>query len=112
MERVEVSSESLELATALLEERKVAPRIAELLSDTYARLGRVASEATTLTRELRIARSARLKRVRRRLADSKFRELDDPDGALELLEPLVAKTRRMTTLVRATSRLRPRSNDD
>ena len=65
----EPSSFALDAATTLLERDPVAPRMAELLAGAYARLGRIASEASILTAELKVARGARLDHARRRLAD-------------------------------------------
>src|ERR1043165_8751586 len=50
----------LEIATALLRFRPIAPRIAERLSNAYARLAEYEQEAQTLTFELSIAKPERL----------------------------------------------------
>jgi tetratricopeptide (TPR) repeat protein len=89
--REDVSAEAFQVAGALLDHAEVAPRAAELLSSTYARLGRVDGEAAALARELEIARAPRGDVVRRRLVELRHRELGDPAGAMELAEPLVTK---------------------
>ncbi len=89
--REDVDAEAFQVAGALLEHKEAAPRAAELLSTTYGRLGRVDSEATALAVELEIAGPARADLVRRRLAELRYRELGDPAGAMDLVEPLVVK---------------------
>lgn len=81
----------LESAAALLEHRPIAARIAEKLAGAYARLGEVASEIGVLTKELSIARPPRLEQAKRRLADLHFEHLDDAEGALDLLEPVLQR---------------------
>ncbi len=82
---------ALQAAEALADHRPVAARIAPLLSDAYRRLGRHEDEASTLALELKLARPPRLAEVHRRLAILRQDVLGDPAGALELLEPLVAR---------------------
>src|ERR1700690_1602391 len=65
--------------------------MAELLSATYARLGRADSEAAVLAVEMNVARPPRSDRVRRRLAELRYRELGAPPSPHEILEPLGAK---------------------
>ena len=89
--REDVSAEAFQVANALLDHAEVAPRTAELLSSTYARLGRVDGEAAALARELEIAPPPRSDVVRRRLVELRHRELGDPAGAMDLAEPLVTK---------------------
>ena len=62
-----------------------------MLSAAYRRLGRLEDEAGTLALELKLARPPRLPEVQRRLAILRQDALGDPAGALELLEPLVAR---------------------
>ncbi|HEX9295553.1 MAG TPA: tetratricopeptide repeat protein [Polyangiaceae bacterium] len=73
-------------AEELLEQRSVAGRVATLLSDAYARLGRTNDEIAMLTRELRLARPPRLAQVQGRLATLRQDVLGDVAGAMELLE--------------------------
>src|SRR5262245_15202397 len=87
-----VAPESLEAATRLLEHRPIAARIAERLSAAYERLGQFANELGVLTKELALAKSPRLELVKRRLADLHFDRLEDADGALGLLEPLLQRS--------------------
>jgi hypothetical protein len=89
--REDVSAEAFQVAGALLDHPEVAPQAAELLSSTYARLGRVDGEAAALARELEIAQPPRSDMVRRRLVELRHRELGDPAGAMDLAEPLVTK---------------------
>jgi golgin subfamily B member 1 len=89
--RETIAPEVIEAATKLLEHRPIAARIAERLSTAYERLGQFASELAVLTKELALAKSPRLEQVKRRLADLHFDRLEDADGALQLLEPLVQK---------------------
>jgi hypothetical protein len=55
-----VDDAALGVASQFLDHRSAAPRVAALLSDAYARLGRTNDEIGTLTRELRLARLPRL----------------------------------------------------
>jgi tetratricopeptide (TPR) repeat protein len=87
----DMSLEVEELAERLLEHRVMAPRVAALLSDAYARLGRTGNEISMLTRELRLSRPPRLAEAQRRLAVLREEVLDDPLGALELLEALLER---------------------
>jgi tetratricopeptide (TPR) repeat protein len=89
LRRDDVGDEALQVTTALLEHELVAPRAAALLSATYGRLGRVDSEAVALATELTLAPSPRNDSARRRLAELRYRELGDPAGAMDLVEPLV-----------------------
>ena len=91
LERDEVGAETLELTTGLLSQPPVPPRLAELLSSAFARLGRVDQEAATLAVELGVAPAPRNDYVRRRLAELRYREQGDPASALELIEPLVLR---------------------
>ncbi len=91
LHRDEIGAEAFELTTALLDHAPVAPRMAELLSTAYARLGRADSEAAALAVEMNVARPPRSDRVRRRLAELRYRELGDPASAHEIIEPLVTK---------------------
>lgn len=86
-----VSPAALQAAEALIDHRPVAARIAPLLSQVYQRLGRLEDEASTLSLELKVARPPRLADVHRRLAVLRTDVLRDPAGALELLEPLMAR---------------------
>lgn len=88
---VPVPPAALQAAEALLDHRPIAPRIAPLLSEAYRRLGRFEDEASTLSIELKLAKPPRLAEVHRRLAMVRKDVLKDPAGALELLEPLVAR---------------------
>jgi len=92
LERETVDRAVLDAATVLVEHRPIAARIAEKLSAAYARLGEVASEIGMLSKELSLSRPPRVDRVKRRLADLHFEHLDDADGALDLLEPLVLRS--------------------
>jgi tetratricopeptide (TPR) repeat protein len=91
LQRDEVGAAALQVTTALLDHVPLAPRMAELLSTTYARLGRVDEEAAALAAELDLAQPPRSEQVRRRLAELRYRQLGDPESALGLVEPLVAK---------------------
>jgi len=92
LDREPVDPRALEAASVLLEHRLLSappPRVAELLSKAYERSGSVASEVVSLAAELKVAPPDRRARAARRLAELRFRVLEDPDGALELLEPIV-----------------------
>jgi golgin subfamily B member 1 len=91
LERDPVSEQAIQAAEALLDHRALVGRLAPRLSEVYARLGRTEDEATTLTLELKIARPPRLTEVHRRLVVLRQEVLQDPAGALELLEPLIAR---------------------
>ena len=91
LSREPIGQAALQAAEALVDHRPVAPRIAPLLSNAYKRLGRFEDEASTLALELRLARPPRLAEVQLRLAILRQDVLGDPSGALELLEPLVAR---------------------
>jgi tetratricopeptide (TPR) repeat protein len=91
LSREPIGQAALQAAEALVDHRPVAPRIAPLLSNAYRRLGRFEDEASTLSLELRLARPPRLAEVQLRLAILRQDVLGDPAGALELLEPLVAR---------------------
>ncbi len=86
-----LDAEAVRLAEPLLEQKALAPRVAALLSDAYAAVGRAGDEISSLTMELKLARPPRLGRVQRRLASLRQEYLDDAAGALELLEPLVTR---------------------
>lgn len=60
------------------------------LARAYERSNRPTDELSVLNRELEVARGPRLAEVRRRLAILRQDVLDDADGALEMLEPLVS----------------------
>ena len=81
-----IAEEALCLARQSLAERSLAPRVAALLSDAYARLGRTNDEIEMLTLELRLARMPRLADVQRRLATLRQEARGDVAGATELLE--------------------------
>lgn len=85
-----VNETALEAAESLMESRLLAPRLAPLLANAYARLRRPHDEVSVLSRELKLARPPRLAEVQRRLALLRLDVLDDIDGALELLGPLVS----------------------
>jgi tetratricopeptide (TPR) repeat protein len=91
LSRDPIAQEALQAAEALVDNRPSAARVAPLLSDAYRRLGRFEDEASTLALELKLARPPRLAEVHRRLALLRKDVLGDPAGALELLEPLVAR---------------------
>jgi tetratricopeptide (TPR) repeat protein len=91
LSREPIGQAALQAAEALVDHRPVAQRIAPLLSEAYRRLGRLEEEAGTLTLELKLARPPRIAEVHRRLATLRQDVLGDPAGALELLEPLVAR---------------------
>ncbi len=82
---------ALKAAEALVDHRPSAARIVPLLSAAYRRLGRLEDEASALSLELKLARPPRLAEVHHRLALLRQDVLGDPAGALELLEPLVAR---------------------
>jgi tetratricopeptide (TPR) repeat protein len=92
LDRETVDRAVLDSVAALVEHRPIAARMAEKLSAAYARVGEVASELGMLSKELSLARPPRLDVVKRRLADLHFGHLDDADGALDLLEPLIQRT--------------------
>ena len=85
-----VSEQALEMAENLMESRLLGHRLAPLLADAYARLRRPHDELSVLGRELKLSRPPRLAQVQRRLALLRVDVLDDIEGALELLGPLVA----------------------
>jgi tetratricopeptide (TPR) repeat protein len=91
LSREPIAPSALQAAEALVDHRPSAARVAPLLSDAYRRLGRLEDEASTLSLELKLARPPRLAEVHRRLALLRQDVLGDPSGALELLEPLVAR---------------------
>ena len=64
--------------------------LAPNLARTYEHQGRATDELGILTRELEVARGTRLTELRKRLAVLRQDFLDDADGALEVLEPLVS----------------------
>lgn len=84
-----VDDPMLDAAERLLMQRAIAPRLAPLLAEAYARLGRYEEEAGPLTLELSFAKPPRLGQVQRRLALLRQEVLDDADGALELLEQIL-----------------------
>lgn len=85
-----VSETVLEAAENLMESRLLAPRVAPLLARAYQRSRRPHDELSVLSRELKLARPPRLAELQRRLAVLRLDVLDDIEGALELLGPLVA----------------------
>lgn len=89
--RESVSTQALQAAEALLDNKALAPRLAPLLSEVYRRAGRHTDEAMTLAIELKSAKPPRLAEVHRRLAILRQDVLEDPSGALELLEPLISR---------------------
>lgn len=91
LSREPITPAALQAAEALVDHRPAATRIAPLLSAAYRKLGRFEDEASTLALELKLARPPRLAEVHRRLAILRQDALGDPAGALELLEPLVAR---------------------
>src|SRR5262249_54494003 len=89
-----LSSDSLSegtehFAEQFLEHRTMAPNVAALLSDAYARLGRTTEEMSMLARELRLSRQPRLETVQRRVSVLREEVLEDPEGAIELLESVL-----------------------
>lgn len=91
LERPSVGSAVLEAAESLSGVRASAVRVLPLLADAYRRLGRTADEISALTREHRLSRPPRLFECQSRLAQLRHEVLDDTEGALELLEPLLAR---------------------
>src|SRR5690606_27336019 len=81
----------LDEAEELLTSRDLIVHLGEPLSKAYQRLGKSSQELSLLTRELEVARGARLSEVQSRLAALRQDFLDDVDGAMELLEPLVSR---------------------
>lgn len=82
--------DALHAAERLLEHRPMALRAAAALSEAYEKLGRVGNAVAMLNLELRQVRGARRSVVQRRLAFLRQDALDDPEGALELLGPVVS----------------------
>lgn len=81
----------LEHAEELLATRGLVMHLGGPLALAYQRLGKSSQELSVLTRELEVARGARLTEVQSRLAALRQEFLDDPEGAMELLEPLVSR---------------------
>ena len=77
-------------AEELAQNRAWLKALAPSLARTYERQGRSTDELGILTRELEVARGARLTDLRKRLAILRQDFSDDADGALEMLEPLVS----------------------
>ena len=78
------------VAEILLENKPVAPRAAAALSDAYQKLGRIDDAAAMLEKELGLVRGSRRIDVQRRLAILREDHFNDPEGALQLLGPVVA----------------------
>ncbi|HEX4340393.1 MAG TPA: hypothetical protein VH062_31005 [Polyangiaceae bacterium] len=89
LHREELEPEVLAVASALLNRRPTAARIAEKLAAWYARRNEPAREADMLAVELTVAKPDRVDAVKRRLAELRRDVLGDPAGAMELLGPLV-----------------------
>ena len=85
-----VKSDWLERAEDLSQNRAWLKVLAPNLARAYETLGRSDEEIAILTRELEVARGPRLTELRKRLAVLRQDVLDDSDGALEMLEPLVS----------------------
>ncbi len=81
----------LDEAEELLKSRGLIIHLGAPLSAAYRRLGKASQELSVLTRELEVARGGRLTDVQSRLAALRHDFLDDVDGAMELLEPLVSR---------------------
>lgn len=81
----------LDEAEELLKTKALVKDLGGPLAAVYQRLGRSSQELSVLTRELEVARGARLREVQKRLAVLRQDFLDDADGALELLEPFLSK---------------------
>ncbi len=81
----------LEQAEELLATRGLVMHLGGPLALAYQRLGKSSQELSVLTRELEVARGARLTEVQSRLAALRQDFLDDTEGAMELLEPLVSR---------------------
>ena len=77
-------------AEELAQNRAWLKALAPNLARTYERQGLATDELGILTRELEVARGTRLTDLRKRLAILRQDFLDDADGALEVLEPLVS----------------------
>ncbi len=77
-------------AEELAQNRTWLKALAPNLARIYERQGRASDELGILTRELEVARGTRLTELRKRLAILRQDFLDDLDGALEVLEPLVS----------------------
>ncbi len=77
------------LLEAMVPMRRVSARAAALLADAYQASGRSDAAAAMLARVLASARSGQRNVVRRRLAFLRQDALGDPEGALELLLPVV-----------------------
>jgi len=82
--------EWLESAEELSRNRSWLKLLGPNLARAYERLGQPTNELALLNRELEVARGPRLAEVRKRLAILRQDVLDDADGALEMLEPLVS----------------------
>lgn len=87
----DAEQEWLDAGEELLQTRGLIMHLGAPLSRAYMRQGKAAQELSLLTRELEVARGARLTEVQSRLAALRHDFLDDTDGAMELLEPLVAR---------------------
>lgn len=90
LESTPIRPEWLAHAEELAQNRAWLKVLAPSLARAYQRLNQPTGELAVLTRELEVARGPRLAELRKRLAILRQDFLDDADGALEMLEPLVS----------------------
>ena len=90
LESSTIRPEWLSHAEELAQNRAWLKVLAPNLARAYQRLNQPTGELAVLNRELEVARGPRLAELRKRLAILRQDFLDDADGALEILEPLVS----------------------